>query len=149
LKKRRLARADPCPPQQSLIRTWWLELKDRQLSLAVQTYTSRNFAPYVISHELSTLREPAALADLQDDSLTVKILPAVNEVTASYIVDEQAMEIAVRLPAEYPLKPVEVKDVRRVGVDERKWKAWLLAVQQVVTNRVRLRPFSSTGVLGR
>jgi hypothetical protein len=81
--------------------------------------------------------------------LTVKILPAVNEVTASYIVDEQAMEIAVRLPAEYPLKPVEVKDVRRVGVDERKWKAWLLAVQQVVTNRVRLRPFSSTGVLGR
>lgn len=60
--------------------------------------------------------------------------------TASYIVDEQAMEIAVRLPAEYPLKPVEVKDVRRVGVDERKWKAWLLAVQQVVTNRVRLAP---------
>lgn len=46
------------------------------------------------------------------------------------------MEIAVRLPSEYPLKPVEVKDVRRVGVDERKWKAWLLAVQQVVTNRV-------------
>lgn len=124
---------------QSLIRTWWLELKDRQLSLSVQQYTSRNFAPYVISHELSTLREPAALADLQDDSLTVKILPAVNEVTASYVVDEQTMEIAVRLPSEYPLKPVEVKDIRRVGVDERKWKAWLLAVQQVVTNRVRRR----------
>lgn len=55
--------------------------------------------------------------------------------TAQYVVDEQPMEIAIRLPADYPLHGVEVKDVRRVGVTEAKWRAWLLAVQQVVTSR--------------
>ncbi|CED83880.1 Predicted E3 ubiquitin ligase [Phaffia rhodozyma] len=119
----------------SLIRNWWSDQKDRQLSMAVSTFTSRFFSPVVIDHELSTLRDPDSMADLQDGDLTVKILPAVNEVNASYVVDEQPMEITVRLPSDYPLHGVEVRDVRRVGVDERKWKAWLLAVQQVVTTR--------------
>jgi hypothetical protein len=45
------------------------------------------------------------------------------------------MEIAIRLPADYPLHGVEIKDIRRVGVTEAKWRAWLLAVQQVMTSR--------------
>lgn len=44
--------------------------------------TSKAFSPVIIDHELSTLRDPAALSELQDDSLTVKILPAVNEVVS-------------------------------------------------------------------
>lgn len=104
--------------------------------MAVASFTSRHFSPVIVDHELSTLRQPDAMAQLQDENLTVKILPAANEVTASYVVDEQPMEIAVRLPPDYPLHGVEVKDLRRVGVPEAKWRAWLLAVQQVVTSRV-------------
>lgn len=123
---------------QSLIRSWWLECKDRQLSNTFSAYTSRHFSPVIISRELSTLRDREAMSQLQDENLTVKILASVNEVTASYVVDEQPMEIAVRLPADYPLRGVEVNDLRRVGVPEAKWRAWLLAVQQVVTSKVSL-----------
>lgn len=126
----------------SLVRSWWLELKDRQLSTAVTSYTSSYFSPVLIASELSHVkpssRAAAAARDesLADESFSVKVALAVNEVTATFNVDEQQMEIGVRLPAEYPLRAVEVRDIRRVGVRDNLWRKWLFAVQQVVTSQV-------------
>ena len=49
------------------------------------------------------------------------------------------MEISVRLPPEYPLVAVEVKDGKRIGIPDSTWRAWMLNVQLVITNQVRLR----------
>lgn len=57
---------------------------------------------------------------------------------ASYTVDEQKMEIGVRLPMDYPLHGVEVREVQKLGVEEKRWRGWLLAVQQIVTSQVSL-----------
>jgi len=59
-----------------------------------------------------------------------------SEVIAGYIVDEQPMEIGIRLPAEFPLKGVQIRDLRRAGVPENKWRGWLMSVQQTITSRV-------------
>jgi hypothetical protein len=48
------------------------------------------------------------------------------------------MEIGIRLPAEFPLRGVEIRDLRRVGVPENKWRGWLMSVQQTITSRVGL-----------
>ena len=48
------------------------------------------------------------------------------------------MEISVRLPPEYPLVAVEVKDGKRIGIPDSTWRAWMLNVQLVITNQVRL-----------
>lgn len=115
-----------------LIRTWYSECQDRQLSAAISTYTKTHFSPTLISQELAQFRSSAASASeaLADDTFTLKVAPSVNEITATYAVDEQeAFEVAVRLPNEYPLRAAEVKDVRGVAGMENRRRAWLFGVQ--------------------
>jgi hypothetical protein len=106
-------------------------------------FTARNFSPVIIAHEFSALRAPQAMAELTDEGLSVRIAQGgggtagagAAEAIASYTVDEQPMEIGIRLPAEFPLKAVDVRDLRRVGVPENKWRGWLMGVQQTITSR--------------
>lgn len=109
------------------------------MSNSFSSFTSAYFSPILIAAELQLLRqspEETGRERLDDDSLTVKISAASSEVGVVYVIDEQQMELALRLPAEYPLKPVDVRDVRRVGVAETKWRAWLFAIQQLITIQV-------------
>jgi hypothetical protein len=129
----------------SAMRTYYESLKDRQLSLSLVAFVSRHFSPVIIAHEFSALREPGAMATLTEEGLNVRIAQGggatvagagAAEAIASYVVDEQPMEIGIRLPAEFPLKGVDVRDLRRVGVPENKWRGWLMSVQQTITSRV-------------
>lgn len=119
-----------------LVRNWYEACKDRQLSLAFSSAVTKHFSPVLIGHEFALLRDSNALQQLEDENLTVKVSSGAAEITASYIIDEQPMEIGVRLPPEFPLRSVEVKDLKRVGVPENKWRGWLLNVQQTITSRV-------------
>jgi len=126
----------------SLIRTWWTDCKDRQLSTAFAASTAAYFSPVLVASELANLREPSGKGGQEkseDDALSIKVSQAISEVNVIYLVDEQQMEMAIKLPAEYPLKLVEVRDVRRVGVAEDKWRGWLFAVQQIISTQVFLR----------
>ena len=114
----------------SLVRNWWLECKDRQLSRAVASISNHCFSSLLISDELAQLRSDSATKELQGDGFRFKIASSSTEVTAIYSIDEQDMEIVLKFPPEYPLHGMEVKEVRRVGVTEDKWRSWLLAVQQ-------------------
>ncbi|KAK4053203.1 hypothetical protein OIV83_001938 [Microbotryomycetes sp. JL201] len=122
----------------SLIRQWWEACKNRQLSMAFATFTARHFSPVLISAELAHLRDPndpAGQALRDNDDFTVKVAAGANEVKAVFVVDEESMEIGIQLPAEFPLQQVQVKDVRKVGVNDAQWRAWLLGINQVITNQ--------------
>ncbi|KAI3614756.1 hypothetical protein CBS9595_004027 [Malassezia furfur] len=116
------------------VRDWFWSVRDRQLSLHVSHWTAKGCTPLLAERELRHLRDPDALARLQDEAMAVKILSS-NEVVATYTVDEHPMEIGVRLPADFPLHGVEIRDLKRVGVSEAQWRAWLLAVQQMLSGR--------------
>lgn len=129
------------------MRTYYESLKDRQLSMSMLAFTARHYSPVIIRHEFSALREPSAMAQLTEEGLSVRIAQGggavagagasgASEAIASYTVDEQPMEIGIRLPAEFPLKGVDVRDLRRVGVPENKWRGWLMGLQQTITSRV-------------
>jgi len=120
----------------SLIHTWVLDCKDRQLSSTIVNYTTQYFSPVIIRTELAHVKSPEATAELVDENLTIKVATSVNEVTASYLVDEHQLEIKLKIPSDYPLHRIEVKDLKRVGVDENRWRAWILAVQQTIWSHV-------------
>ncbi|CAE6428146.1 unnamed protein product [Rhizoctonia solani] len=118
----------------ALIRAWHSECQDRQLCASVSAYTRNYFSPTLINQELAHFRASAASASeiLADDTFTVKVAPSVNEISASYAVDEQeSFEVAIRLPNEYPLRAAEVKDVRGVAGMENRRRAWLFGVQNM------------------
>lgn len=109
--------------------------------MAVATFTSRHFSPVLIASELAHLRDPndpAGKALRDNEDFTVKVATGANEVRAVFVVDEQNMEIGIRIPSEFPLAGIEVRDTKKIGVSDAQWRAWLLAVQQVVTTQVRL-----------
>ncbi|KAG0369899.1 hypothetical protein BC939DRAFT_460957 [Gamsiella multidivaricata] len=131
----------------SLVRIWWTECKLRQLSIAVESLTEKYFSPLLITRELNSLVKAqqaskqggqaaaaAALSGVSDDlnELQIKTSKATSEVTASFQIDEATMEIVIRLPANFPLRQVEVEGLQRVGVKEARWRAWLLAVAGVI-----------------
>ncbi|KAJ3574319.1 hypothetical protein NP233_g1845 [Leucocoprinus birnbaumii] len=115
----------------SLIYSWLSNCKDRQLSTTITSYTSQYFSPVIIDVELAHVKGPAG-RELSDDSMTIKVATAVNEVQASYLVDEHQLEIKLKIPTDWPLHKIEVKDLKRVGVDQDRWRAWILAVQQTI-----------------
>ncbi|TIB86661.1 hypothetical protein E3Q06_01501 [Wallemia mellicola] len=114
------------------VRAWWTSNQNRQLSMIVNGATAKYFSPQIIQDELKQLRNPSSLKELQNEAFSIKVAQNSSEVTATYIVDEQSMEIGIKLPQLFPLEPVEIRNIRRVGVNERQWRAWLLAVQQVI-----------------
>ncbi|WWD02614.1 hypothetical protein V865_000654 [Kwoniella europaea PYCC6329] len=131
----------------SALRSYYESIKSRQLSMSMLTFVARHYSPVIIAHEFEALREPSALKQLTEEGLNIRIAQGggatlaasagsgSSEAIASYVVDEQPMEIGIRLPAEFPLKGVDVRDLRRVGVPENKWRGWLMSTQQTITSR--------------
>jgi hypothetical protein len=72
------------------------------------------------------------MAELSGEGMTVKVVGGNSEVVAAYVVDEHQLEIKLKIPADWPLHRIEVRDEKRVGVDEKRWRAWVLAVQQTI-----------------
>lgn len=123
----------------SLIHSWVLDCRDRQLSSTIATYTSAHFSPVLIRAELEHVKRStegqSELASSAEDEkqLTVKVASGVvNEVTALYSVDEQQLEIRLRIPSDWPLHRIEIRDTRKIGVDDNRWRAWILGVQQTI-----------------
>lgn len=121
----------------SLVANWWTGCRDISLSRSTAMLTERYFSPILIAAELAHVRDPSAAEELSGENWRIRVSRATNEVSAEFSVDEQQLEIAVRLPTDYPLHPIEVKDVKCVGVEEARWRGWLLAVRQIVSSQVR------------
>jgi hypothetical protein len=114
----------------ALVRSWISDCTDKQLLTRVADYTSAYFSPGIIKAELAQVHASSELSTTEN--LTVKVSPASGEVAASYMVDEQPLELSIRMPSDWPLHRLEVRDTKMVGVSEDKWRAWVLGVQQIV-----------------
>ncbi|KAG6883963.1 hypothetical protein C0993_002463 [Termitomyces sp. T159_Od127] len=79
----------------------------------IHTYTSQFFSPVIIRTELTHVKSPKSTANLVDENFTVKVASSVNEVVASYSVDEHQLEIELKIPVDWPLHKIEIKDLRR------------------------------------
>ncbi|KAK9375652.1 uncharacterized protein V1513DRAFT_457693 [Lipomyces chichibuensis] len=121
----------------SVVRKWWAEIRNRQLSLAVESFTQKYFSPVLIDSELQSVQAKLAEAEIEaeDENMQVKVSRVTHEVAAVYSIDEQTMEMIIRVPTNFPLHDVHVDGVKRVGVKENQWRAWLLASQSVITSQ--------------
>jgi hypothetical protein len=120
----------------SLAKSWKLECKNRATVIAVEQFTEKNISPLLIDHELKAVVEWAQGRETDDEEMQIKVSKAVREVTAIYPVDDQTMEMVVKMPANFPLDMVTVEGVRRVGLDEQHFRKLLLASQAVVNFQV-------------
>jgi len=89
-------------------------------------------SPIIITNELTHVSAWGPSQAAADQPLTIKVSLPAREITASIPIDEQIMSIAIRLPPSYPLARATVESIHRVGVDEKKWRSWLITTQGVI-----------------
>lgn len=117
----------------ALVRAWWIECSDRTLSSAVELLTEKYFSMSLITNDIASIQGDNSKKVLSDDNLTIRVSNGGREIITIYEIDEQKMEMAIRLPANYPLRKVKVEGIQRIGVKDTQWRAWLLASQAVLT----------------
>ena len=117
----------------SLVSGWWLNIKDKSTQSKIEKFVSQFISPISINHELEDVQSKMDRLTSKDDSLTIKINKVTNEVKASYLIDDQKLELSFKLPFNYPLTNVQVIGVSRVGISEQKWKQWIMSTQRVIT----------------
>ncbi|KAF9652581.1 hypothetical protein BDM02DRAFT_3088924 [Thelephora ganbajun] len=118
----------------TLVRLWISECKDRKLSAAVTSYTSKYFSSVLIDAEL----ERVTTTRLSDEKMEVKVIPVHREVNTTYTIDENEIKMSLKIPADWPLHVIEVRGIKKVGVKEDRWKSWISGVRQVVLTQVGL-----------
>jgi hypothetical protein len=103
----------------------------------VVDYTASYFSPGIIRAEFAQVRQADPASELHTtENLVIKVSPSAGEVTASYTVDDQVLELSLRLPNDWPLHRLDIRDTKMVGVSEDRWRAWVLGVQQIVWQQV-------------
>ena len=65
------------------------------------------------------------------DEMTVKGSMVSKEITATYMKEDCAMQVVIRIPSSYPLRTVEVECTKRVGVPSHRWNRWVLQILKV------------------
>lgn len=111
---------------------WFVNMKNRSLQKTVDEFVTRFISPVLIEMELIKVDEKMHDLVKRETELSIKINKKVNEVKASYLIDDQKLEIAFRIPANYPLTNIQVVGVSRIGITEQKWKQWILSTQHVI-----------------
>ena len=126
----------------SSVKSYYLDIRSRQTSQAVETWTAKHISPLIIDASLQTVAEwskKSVNEDPEYEKMTVKVGMRSKEISVSYIVDEQTMAMKVVLPESYPLVSAQVLGVSRVAVKEEKWQSWLRNCQGVITFSVSCR----------
>lgn len=109
--------------------TWFQSIRDKQMKSKVEMMFKKWISPLLINDILSTLSNKTSV---EDDDFKILINRKFNEVKCLFEIDEQMMEISITLPDTYPLSPISVNGVSRIGVDEKKWKSWIMSAQYVI-----------------
>ncbi|KAI8341835.1 hypothetical protein BC941DRAFT_466733 [Chlamydoabsidia padenii] len=118
----------------SLARSWWINHKNRVLVIAVEQYTEQHFSGLLISHEMELMNRPDIKQQLEENEneFKVRTLKANNEVSATYFVDEESMQISIKLPNNFPLQQISVEGVQKFGVKDKQWRGWMFAIAAVI-----------------
>ncbi|XP_045827621.1 E3 ubiquitin-protein ligase listerin-like isoform X2 [Trifolium pratense] len=113
------------------VRGWYNDLRDRNTSTAIESFTRTCCSPPLIANELSQIKK----ANFRDENFSVSVSKSANEVVATYTKDETGMDLVIRLPASYPLRPVDVDCTRSLGISEIKQRKWLMSMMLFVRNQ--------------
>lgn len=71
-----------------------------------------------------------------DENFSVSVNKSAYEIIATYKKEETGMDLVIRLPSCYPLRPVDVDCTRSLGISEVKKRKWLLSLTAFIRNQV-------------
>lgn len=120
----------------AMVRTWWNDECSRSERSWAAKYFEDNISPFMLASELEVIASASEAAEAWDaDEMTVKGSRVSREITTTYMKDECALEMVIRVPAAYPLRCVEVECTKRIGIAEDRWRRWVLQIIRVTSSQ--------------
>ena len=113
----------------TLTKQWWDDDCPKSLQAAVSEFVEKRVTPGTLRSELQRISR----TDLGDLSVTGSLVS--REVTASYEQDECQLSVVISVPANFPLRNVEVDGRKTLGVPETRWKRWALQIRVILNNQ--------------
>lgn len=113
----------------SLAQRWYASIRDIQFKKSIGKFVTNYISPKLINDIGDTLTKKE---ELEDDKFKIKVSAGSREIRCICDIDDEIMQIAITLPLNYPLSQIAVKGISRIGVDEKKWKSWILSFQYVI-----------------
>ncbi|RLV90878.1 ATP-dependent DNA helicase PIF1 [Spathaspora sp. JA1] len=117
----------------SEVQYWFKEIRDKQLKGKIEKCSSKYVSSILITSIMNQVLQEKDKIQGKEENLNIKVNQITNEIRTTYVIDEQKMEMVIKIPQEYPLANVTVEGPLRLGVKENQWKAWLLASQRVIS----------------
>ena len=116
----------------SLVQFWFKGIRDRQLKQQIERFTVNFVSPSLVTKILYEVTKSKSDLEKRYENLAIKVNSVTGEIKSVYLIDDQTMEMVIKLPKEFPLENVSVEGPLRLGVKEKQWKAWLMAAQSVI-----------------
>ncbi|KAH9309397.1 hypothetical protein KI387_037308 [Taxus chinensis] len=113
------------------VRDWVMNLRDHSAAGFIEAFTTAWCSPQLLDDEFSKIQA----AGITDESLSIKANRSAREVTAIYTKEEAVMDVVIRLPSCYPLRPVDMECTRKIGVSETSLRKWMLSMTSFVRNQ--------------
>lgn len=117
----------------SQVQAWYNSIRDLQLKNNIGKFSLTYVSPLIISKILLDVSSQKDRLINKEQNMQIKVSSTSNEIRSVYDIDEQTMEMVIRIPPTYPLANVLVEGPLRLGVKENQWKAWLLASQRIIS----------------
>ncbi|CAM8952622.1 unnamed protein product [Rhodiola kirilowii] len=113
------------------VREWYGSLRDRSRSSSIELFTRTWCSPPLVADEIYQIKQ----SSFADENFSVSVSKSSNEIVATYKTEETGMDLVIRLPASYPLKPVDVDCIGSLGISEVLQRKWLLSMVSFVRNQ--------------
>lgn len=117
----------------SIAQTWFKEIRDKLFKQQIEKFSVLYISPLIVSKILDEVSKSKAKLTNSEENMVIKVNSVSNEIKSIYTIDEQTMEMVIKIPTNYPLDNVTVEGPLRLGVKENQWKAWLLASQRIIS----------------
>ncbi|RLN49597.1 hypothetical protein BBJ29_006849 [Phytophthora kernoviae] len=123
----------------AMVRSWWNDDCSRAMRSWAAKYFEDHITPSVLAAELELIQKAggstsSAGDQWDEDEMTVKGSRVSREITTTYVKDECALEMVLRVPSSYPLRSVEVECTKRIGISEDRWRRWVLQIIRVTAS---------------
>ncbi|XP_009417968.2 E3 ubiquitin-protein ligase listerin isoform X1 [Musa acuminata AAA Group] len=115
----------------SYVRNWFSSLRDRSLLTVIESFTKAWCSPPLLLNEFSQVKETV----FADENFSVSVNRSASEIIATYKKEETGMDLVIRLPSSYPLRPVDVECTRSLGISEVRQRKWLLSLTAFIRNQ--------------
>ena len=93
-------------------------------------YIKQIVSPAILENEIKKIE--VAQLQLGQSELKVSLFKSTKEIPASFTKGEIEMTLKIKIPADYPLKLVEVDVSRQLKISEKQLRKWILAIRKII-----------------